>query len=59
MSENDVELLKLVDEKINYGEDLLKSLKEYKDIDGKQKLERKITQEIKFLRKVKRKWSFF
>lgn len=59
MSENDVELLKLVEEKINYGEDLLKSLKEYKDIDGKQKLERKITQEIKFLRKVKRKWSFF
>lgn len=39
-------------EKITYGEDLLQSLVKYQKLDGIQKLERKIRQEINFLKKV-------
>lgn len=39
-------------EKITYGEDLLQSLVKYQKLDGIQKLERKIRQEINFLKKI-------
>lgn len=38
--------------KIKFGEELLKSLEGYKSVEGSQKLGRKITQELNFLRKV-------
>lgn len=46
------DLINLVQEKIDFGDKLLHSLEKFKDVDGKQKLQRKITQEIKFLKKV-------
>lgn len=44
----------LAEEKIIIGEDLLDQLTEYKPIEGVTKIERKIQQEIKFLKKVNR-----
>lgn len=46
------ELIELVKEKIEFGNSLLESLEKFRVIDGKQKLERKIKQEIRFLKKV-------
>lgn len=51
-SPNCIELQELAVKKINFGEDLLKSLENFKHIEGSQKLGRKIGQELKFLRKV-------
>lgn len=42
----------LAQEKILLGENLLENLCDYKRIEGVSKIERKILQEIKFLRKV-------
>lgn len=50
--EHDPNLLNLIKEKIQFGQDLLESLAKYKEIDGIQKLSRKINQELNFLRKV-------
>lgn len=55
MDENE-ELIESVKEKIKFGNNLLELLEKYRVIDGKQKLQRKINQEIKFLKKV---WLFF
>lgn len=55
MDENE-ELIQSVKEKIKFGNNLLELLEKYRVIDGKQKLQRKINQEIKFLKKV---WLFF
>lgn len=51
--ENEQEPLNnLISEKINYGEKLLIDTEGYENIDGIQKLRRKINQELKFLKKV-------
>lgn len=42
----------LADQKIQFGENLRRYIDENKDIDGLQKLSRKINQELKFLKKV-------
>lgn len=46
------DLQTLAQEKILLGENLLDNLNYYKRIEGVSKIERKILQEIKFLRKV-------
>lgn len=45
-------LIDLAAEKITFGEELIKSLGAFNEIDGIQKLQRKIKQELKFLQKV-------
>lgn len=50
--EESFDLKELALKKIKFGEELLKSLEEYKSVEGSQKLGRKISQELKFLRKV-------
>lgn len=50
--EEKMNLKELALKKIKFGEELLKSLEEYKSVEGSQKLGRKISQELKFLRKV-------
>lgn len=50
----DAELQLLAQEKIILGENLIKSLQKHNDIEGVTKIERKIQQELKFLKKVKR-----
>lgn len=50
--EESYDLRELAFKKIKFGEELLKSLEEYQSVEGSQKLVRKITQELKFLRKV-------
>lgn len=53
-------LIKSAEEKINLGKDLISSLQELMHVNGVNKVERKIKQEIKFLEKVKKnKDSFF
>lgn len=50
--EENCDLKDLALKKIKFGEELLKSLEQYKSVEGSQKLGRKISQELKFLRKV-------
>lgn len=50
--EESLDLKELALKKIKFGEELLKSLEEYKSVEGSQKFGRKINQELKFLRKV-------
>lgn len=54
-----IELQSLVNEKIVLGENLIKRLHELEHIDGVKKVERKILQELKFLRKVRFPNLFF
>lgn len=46
------QLIQLAEDKISLGEKLQKELLEFDEIDGIKKLNRKISQELKFLRKV-------
>ncbi|XP_054728657.1 UPF0415 protein C7orf25 homolog [Anastrepha obliqua] len=46
------ELVKRADEKIKLGHELIEELEEYVQIGGVQKIQRKISQEVKFLKKV-------
>lgn len=46
------QLIQLAEDKIGLGEKLQKELLEFDEIDGIKKLNRKISQELKFLRKV-------
>lgn len=50
--EENCDLKDLALKKIKFGEELLKYLEEFKSVEGSQKLGRKISQELKFLRKV-------
>ena len=45
-------IYELAEQKIQFGENLRRYIEKNKDIDGLQKLSRKINQELKFLRKV-------
>ncbi|CAG9829136.1 unnamed protein product [Diabrotica balteata] len=49
--EDDYALKDLATKKIIFGEELIKSIENFKHIEGSQKLSRKISQELKFLRK--------
>lgn len=49
--DTNMDLKDLALQKIEFGEELLASLEEYKSIEGSQKLGRKINQELKFLKK--------
>lgn len=51
------DLYATVDKKIGLGENLKKKLDLFRDIDGAVKIQRKISQELKFLEKVN-KWFF-
>lgn len=51
--ETSEELLCLLNEKVAFGENLIVQLEALNEIDGVMKLQRKIKQEIEFLRKVK------
>lgn len=51
-SEIDFNLQELVAHKIEYGQQLLETTKKYSHLEGIQKLERKINQELSFLKKV-------
>lgn len=58
---SDEELQVLVSEKIELGEGLIKRLSSLEEIDGVKKVQRKISQELKFLRKVRdklREWIY-
>lgn len=46
------ELLCMLKEKIKFGENLMLQLQPVQDLDGVMKLQRKIRQEIEFLKKV-------
>lgn len=48
----EAELQLLAQEKILLGEGLIKSLRNYEQIEGITKIERKIQQELNFLKKV-------
>lgn len=48
------ELIALAEEKVQLGKELIERLQELQHIDGVQKVQRKITQEIKFLEKIVR-----
>lgn len=52
-------LKSLVEEKLKWGDKLLEDLSEYKNLEGIQKLEKKIKQELKFLRKVRLSISIY
>lgn len=45
-------LIELIKEKVIFGQNLLESLTKFKEVDGIQKLGRKINQELSFLNKV-------
>lgn len=47
----DSDLAEQAVQKINFGESLKRTIEEFKDIEGAQKLCRKINQELKFLKK--------
>ncbi|XP_036344864.1 UPF0415 protein C7orf25 homolog [Rhagoletis pomonella] len=47
-----VELLERANEKVELGHELIEELEEYTQISGVQKIQRKISQEVKFLKKV-------
>lgn len=46
------DLLAMLDEKIKFGENLMLQLQAIPEIDGVMKLQRKIRQEVEFLKKV-------
>lgn len=48
------ELLSVLEDKIKFGEDLMLQLQPIEDIDGVTKLQRKIRQEIQFLRRLQK-----
>ncbi|OWR47565.1 hypothetical protein KGM_208947 [Danaus plexippus plexippus] len=48
------ELLRMVDDKIDYGNKLVKLLEDKYEIDGVKKLQRKIRQEIEFLQRLQK-----
>lgn len=50
--DNETDIRPLADEKIKLGHSLLVKLKSYQHINGVNKIEKKILQEIKFLQKV-------
>lgn len=45
-------LITLLNEKVDFGDNLVLKLEAIKDVDGVKKLQRKIKQETEFLRKV-------
>lgn len=47
------DLLQKAEDKVDLGEVLIKILDEFSEIPGVQKVQRKILQEIKFLKKVR------
>lgn len=47
----DSDLAELAAQKISFGEALMRTIEEFKNIEGSQKLCRKINQELKFLKK--------
>lgn len=51
-AEENEDIYALAEQKIEFGESLKSYIDEHPDIDGLQKLCRKINQELKFLRKV-------
>lgn len=51
-NEDDANLIQEAFGKIEYGENLIKSLSQFAGIEGSQKLTKKIRQEINFLKKV-------
>ncbi|XP_064212219.1 UPF0415 protein C7orf25 homolog isoform X2 [Tribolium castaneum] len=52
MGSENVELCQLVLEKLAFGENLIKTIDKHRDLDGVQKLKRKIRQELNFLSQV-------
>lgn len=50
--ETSQELISMVNEKVSYGKSLIDKLESVNEIDGVMKLQRKIRQEIEFLKKV-------
>lgn len=46
------ELNKLLLEKLHFGESLIEEISQFSNLDGISKLQRKINQELKFLKKV-------
>lgn len=55
MSLSSEELLTMLDEKIKFGVSLGEKLQDILDVDGMMKLQRKIRQEIQFLKRVRRR----
>lgn len=53
------ELLSMLDEKIKFGISLGEKLQDIVDVDGTMKLQRKIRQEIQFLKRVRLRWTTF
>ncbi|XP_049869768.1 UPF0415 protein C7orf25 homolog [Pectinophora gossypiella] len=51
---NSEELLAMLDDKINFGQELMVKLQSIQDIDGVMKLQRKIRQEVEFLKKLQK-----
>ena len=49
--------IKLIEEKVNLAEDLIRKLEPVSNVDGVSKLEKKIRQEIKFLQKIQKQKS--
>lgn len=47
------ELLSKLDERIKFGDELIVQLQEVQNIDGVPKLQRKIRQEVEFLKRVR------
>lgn len=56
MSLSSEELLSMLDEKIKFGMGLGDKLQNILDVDGMMKLQRKIRQEIQFLKRVRQRW---
>lgn len=52
MSNSSEDLMCMVEEKIKFGDELMVQLQSVKNIDGVMKLQRKIRQEIEFLKRV-------
>ncbi|CAB3236756.1 unnamed protein product [Arctia plantaginis] len=52
--ETSEELISMVNEKVNYGKSLIDKLEPINEIDGVMKLQRKIRQEIEFLKKLQK-----
>lgn len=52
MSNSTEDLMCMVEEKIKFGDELMVQLQSVKNIDGVMKLQRKIRQEIEFLKRV-------
>lgn len=52
-AEEEMDLKGLAQQKVAHGEALISSLSKFSDIEGVQKLHRKIKQELSFLKKVR------